>query len=360
MIGDSIMANKINLAVLFGGISSEHEVSCISAATILRNLDREKYNIIKVGITKEGKWYHTEAPEDLIEKDKWQDHQSNRRAMITPDRGFDGLIYPGSAAREVLHIDCVYLALHGNYAEDGAMQGLLDIAGIPYTGSGVAASASGMDKSLTKLVVTNTGVKQADHFLVRDWMAKEDPAGLLDDVEKHFGRYPLFVKPASEGSSVGCSKVKNREQLETGIDLALKFDNKVLVEEAIVGREMEVAVLGNKDPKATVPGEIIAANEFYDYDAKYLNAASMTRVADDLPQKIVAEFRESAIKIYKALDCRGLARVDFFLQDDGTIVFNEINTLPGFTSISMYPQLWAAEGLQISDLLDELINCALE
>jgi D-alanine-D-alanine ligase len=247
------------------------------------------------------------------------------------------------------------------------MQGLLDIAGIPYTGSGVAASASGMDKSLTKLVVTNTGVKQADHFLVRDWMAKEDPEGLLDDVEEHFGRYPLFVKPASEGSSVGCSKVKNREQLETGIDLALKFDNKVLVEEAIVGREIEVAVLGNDDPQASCIGEILSANEFYDYVAKYDNIGSVTSIVTDLPDSLQNQIRQTAVSIYEIMGCRGLARVDFFLKEgpsggynDGELVFNEINTMPGFTKISMYPQLWEESGIGYGELIDKLIELAEE
>lgn len=349
------------LLVLFGGASSEHEVSCLSAASVLKHLDKEKYNIYKVGITKEGNWFLTDSPVSRIENGEWENENTNRRAFLSPDPSIHGLVVlaeDGSCS--TVKIDVVFPVLHGKYGEDGTMQGLLDLAQIPYVGPKTTASAASMDKAITKLMVQPTGVKQADFYLTDRYTFASDPQGILKEIEDHFGgTYPLFVKPANAGSSVGISKAKNSRELFDAIRIAAEEDHKILIEEAVVGREIEVAVLGNRHPKASPVGEILAANEFYDYDAKYLNGASKTRILDDVPEEKLDEIREDAITVYKAMDCRGMARVDFFLSETGEVVFNELNTLPGFTNISMYPKLWDAAELPYSQLLDTLLDLAM-
>ena len=318
---------KLSVCVLFGGVSPEHEVSLRSAESVLNNLDKEKYNIFPVGITKTGEWIlYGGRDYSKLPTGEWQHCPENRRAAISPVRG----------------------------------QGLLQLAGLPYVGPGVAASATCMDKTLTKLVADRAGIRQAAWRLVTARELANNPEAVLDGVEKAFS-YPVFIKPAGTGSSVGVSKAKNREALLAALTNAAKYDSKILVEEFINGREVEVAVLGNAGPAASVCGEIDSGTEFYDYDAKYISDCAQLYIPARIPEEVSERVRDNAIRIYEAMGCRGLSRVDFFVTYEGQeIVFNEINTLPGFTSISMYPKLFEASGIPYSELLDNLIELALE
>ncbi|MBO5078362.1 MAG: D-alanine--D-alanine ligase [Oscillospiraceae bacterium] len=352
--------HKLNVCVLFGGISPEHEVSLRSAEAVLNNLDPEKYNIIPVGITKEGDWIlyggsdYSELPAGT-----WMDHANNRRAAISPIRGQGLLCFEGDCAVREL-IDVVFPVLHGENGEDGAMQGLLQMAGIPYVGPHVAESAVAMDKTLTKLVADNAGVPQAAWQLVRSADLRCRMDSVIEQLQSRF-EYPVFVKPAGTGSSVGVSKAMDREQLEAALIKAGQFDHKILVEEFIHGREVEVAVMGNDSPVASICGEIDSGAEFYDYDAKYITDTSVAYIPARIDEAVAEHVREQAVKIYSAIGCKGLSRVDFFVTyEDDRVVFNEINTLPGFTSISMYPKLFAASGISYGELLDRLLELALE
>ncbi len=357
------MDNKISLLILFGGKSSEHEVSCKSAASVLRHINSEKYDIKTIGITKEGNWVLTDSLADSVEDGSWQQNESNKTAFIAPDHSTKGIIIQnddGTLTKEP--IDVVFPILHGKNGEDGTMQGLLQISGIPFVGSDAAASASSMDKAITKAIIDQTNVvNQAKCIVLHKKTYEKDPKNEVIALFDYFEcQLPLFVKPANAGSSVGISKVNDADELPKAIEIALKEDDKVLIQEAIVGREIEVAVLGNENPEASCIGEIFAANEFYDYEAKYQNAASKTGIVFDLDEDKEREIREAAIKVYETMGCRGLSRVDFFLKESGKIVFNEINTLPGFTNISMYPKLWEASGLPYDKLIDKLIELAME
>ncbi|MGI6721801.1 MAG: D-alanine--D-alanine ligase family protein [Anaerovoracaceae bacterium] len=346
------------ILVLFGGVSPEHEVSCRSAASIIREMDPTKYNIIKLGITKDGKWIMTNADPLKIESGTWMTGMGCKSAVISPDRTVHGLRV---GRNKEIYIDCVIPALHGEGGEDGSVQGLLELSGIPYVGSGVAASACGMDKGITKAIIAHTGIRQARHFETNRYAFASNPTEELKKIAMTFhGEYPLFVKPACTGSSVGISKVNSDKELFEGIKKAAEADHKVIIERAIVGREMEVAVLGNRDPKAFPIGEIKPDAEYYDYESKYESENIQTSIVTDLPPTKECELQDAAVNIYKALGCRGLARVDFFLTEENDVVFNEINTLPGFTSISMYPQLCMAAGFSYSELIDKLIELALE
>ena len=318
---------KLSVCVLFGGVSPEHEVSLRSAESVLNNLDKEKYNIFPVGITKTGEWIlYGGRDYSKLPTGEWQHCPENRRAAISPVRG----------------------------------QGLLQLAGLPYVGPGVAASATCMDKTLTKLVADRAGIRQAAWRLVTARELANNPEAVLGGVEKAFS-YPVFIKPAGTGSSVGVSKAKNREALLAALTNASKYDSKILVEEFINGREVEVAVLGNAGPAASVCGEIDSGTEFYDYDAKYISDCAQLYIPARIPEEVSERVRDNAIRIYEAMGCRGLSRVDFFVTYEGQeIVFNEINTLPGFTSISMYPKLFEASGIPYPELLDNLIELALE
>lgn len=356
------MKDKISVLILFGGVSSEHEVSRASAAAILSHIDRDKYDIHTVGITKAGRWLLTSAAAADIENGSWETSASNKRALLSTDHSEHEVLIEEDDTFSRIGIDVVFPMLHGRNCEDGRMQGLLQIAGVPFVGSGTASSAASMDKAITKAMVEQAGgVRQADSFLLRRREYETDPERCEAELRQHFGdNFPLFVKPVNAGSSVGISKVKDASSLGEALRTAFREDDKVLTEEAIEGREIEVAVLGNDKPEASCIGEIFAANEFYDYNAKYENAASRTEIVRDLSQEKEREIRETAVRVYEIMGCRGLARADFFLQDDGRVVFNEINTLPGFTKISMYPQLWEASGIPYSSLIDELIRLALE
>ena len=352
--------SKMNVCVLFGGMSPEHEVSLRSAESVLRNMDSEKYNIFPVGITKDGQWIlYRGGDYSQLPSGQWQEHPDNRRAMISPVRGEGLLGFDGqNIARQ--SIDVVFPVLHGENGEDGAMQGLLQLAGIPYVGPHISASAVAMDKTLTKLVADKAGVTQAAWQLVRreDLSARMDQT--LELLESRFA-YPMFVKPSGTGSSVGVSKAVNREALVVALVAAAEYDDKVLVEEFICGREVEVAVMGNNNPMASVCGEIDSGADFYDYDAKYVTDTSTAYIPARISESVEEQVREAAVKVYQAIGCQGLSRVDFFVTyEDNRVVFNEINTLPGFTSISMYPKLFEASGIPYGQLIDELLRLAVE
>lgn len=351
---------KLSVCILFGGISPEHEVSLRSAESVLNNIDHSKYNVFPVGITKEGDWIlYLGGDYSKLPTGEWKSCPENRRAAISPVRGQGLLSFEGDCVvRE--RIDVVFPVLHGENGEDGAMQGLLQMAGIPYVGSHVAASAAAMDKTLTKLIVDHVGVPQAAWQLVRRGELENRMENTLDSLELRF-RYPMFVKPAGTGSSVGVTKAGDREKLRGALLTAAEFDEKILVEEFIHGREIEVAVMGNENPVASICGEIDSGAEFYDYDAKYITDTSTAYIPARIPADVEETVREAAVKVYSAIGCQGLSRVDFFVTfEENRVVFNEINTLPGFTSISMYPKLFAASGIPYSQLIDELIRLALE
>ena len=351
---------KLNVCVLFGGMSPEHDVSLRSAESVLNNMDVEKYNILPVGITKEGDWVLFGGTDySDLPGGQWLEHPDNRRATISPVRGQGLLTFEGDCVVRQ-QVDVVFPVLHGENGEDGAMQGLLQLAGIPYVGPHVSASAVSMDKTLTKLVADKAGVAQAAWYLVRRGDLSARMEQTLDALEVTFA-YPMFVKPSGTGSSVGVSKAANREALEKALVDAAVFDDKILVEEFIKGREVEVAVMGNDNPMASVCGEIDSGADFYDYDAKYVTDTSTAYIPARIPADVQEQIRKEAVKVYKAIGCRGLSRVDFFATyAENRVVFNEINTLPGFTSISMYPKLFAASGVAYSQLIDNLLALAQE
>ena len=351
---------KLSVCILFGGVSPEHEVSLRSAESVLNNIDHEKYNVFPVGITKEGDWILFGGEDySMLPKGTWKTHTGNRRAAISPVRGQGVLSFEGETiVRE--RIDVVFPVLHGENGEDGAMQGLLQMAGIPYVGPHVAASAVAMDKTLTKLVVDHAGVPQAAWQLVRASELDNHMENTLSQLEMRF-RYPMFVKPAGTGSSVGVSKAADREALRAALLCAAKYDRKILVEEFIHGREIEVAVMGNDNPVASICGEIDSGADFYDYDAKYITDTSTAYIPARISEEVAEIVREAAVRVYSAIGCQGLSRVDFFVTyEENRVVFNEINTIPGFTSISMYPKLFEASGIPYPQILDELIRLAVE
>lgn len=351
---------KLSVCILFGGMSPEHEVSLRSAEFVLNCLDPEKYNIFPVGITKNGDWIlYGGTDYSLLPAGEWVNCPENRRAAISPVRGQGLLSFEGDCVvRE--RIDVVFPVLHGENGEDGTIQGLLQLAGIPYVGPHVSASAVAMDKTLTKLVVDHAGVTQAAWMLVRESELESRMESVLDSLEQKFN-YPMFVKPAGTGSSVGVSKAGDRAALKDALLKAGTYDEKILVEEFIHGREVEVAVMGNNSPMASDCGEIDSGAEFYDYDAKYITDTSVAYIPARISEDVAEQVRDAAVKVYSAIGCQGLSRVDFFVTyEDNRVVFNEINTLPGFTSISMYPKLFAASGIPGPQLIDELLQLALE
>ena len=351
---------KWNVGVLFGGISPEHAVSLRSAESVLNNLNPEKYNIYPVGITRDGRWfYYRNGDYSLLPGGAWEQDEGNIPAAISPVRG-QGLLLFTPEGVERIELDVVFPVLHGENGEDGAMQGLMQLAGIPCVGPNLASSAVAMDKTLTKLVADNAGVPQAAWQLVRNSDLDNRMEAILDQLEKRFA-YPMFVKPAGTGSSVGVSKAADRNQLCTALVAAGEFDEKILVEEFIHGREVEVAVMGNDSPMASICGEIDSGAEFYDYESKYITDTSTAYIPARIPAEVEEQVREAAVKVYSAIGCQGLSRVDFFVTyEENRVVFNEINTLPGFTSISMYPKLFAASGIPYSQLIDELLRLAME
>ena len=351
---------KLSVCVLFGGISPEHEVSLRSAESVLNHLDTEKYNIFPVGITKNGEWIlYGGRDYSKLPSGEWMNCPENRRAAISPVRGQGLLNFEGDCVvRE--RIDVVFPVLHGENGEDGSIQGLLQLAGIPYVGPNVASSATCMDKTLTKLVADRAGIRQAAWQLVTAQEVATAMDAVLDRLENAFP-YPIFIKTAGTGSSVGVTKAKNRQALEAALRNAAKYDRKILAEEFINGQEIEVAVLGNSSPAASVCGEIDSGTEFYDYDAKYISDCARLYIPARIDELTAEKVRDTAVRVFEAMGCRGLSRVDFFVTyDNHEIVFNEINTIPGFTSISMYPKLFEASGIPYSQLLDNLIELAQE
>ncbi|MDO5409904.1 MAG: D-alanine--D-alanine ligase family protein [Lachnospiraceae bacterium] len=349
--------DKKCVAVIFGGCSSEHEVSCVSVQTIIRSMDKDKYDILMIGITKDGSWLKTESVEDIA-SGAWR--ESKVKASVLPDRSIHGvMLYEEGKVPSFVRVDVAFPVLHGLNGEDGTIQGLFELAGIPYVGCGILASAASMDKFYTKIIADRTGVRQAAYTPVLGEELEADVEAVLDRVEAE-RTYPVFVKPSRAGSSCGVSKAEDRAGLKEALLLAAKHDRKILVEETIIGREVECAVLGAYDPKASGIGEVLAGEAFYTYEAKYSNPESQTVIDPEMPEETVETIRRYAVEIFKALDCFGLSRVDFFVCEDQTVVFNEINTLPGFTSISMYPMLWEARGIEKTKLVDTLIAMAFD
>lgn len=348
---------KKNICVIFGGESPEHDISQKSVTSVLNNLNKDKYNIYTVGITRGGSWYLYTGDWSLIEPGEWEkDAASLKTAFISPDSAQRGLIVLDEKPR-LIHIDVIFAVLHGEYGEDGTVQGLFELSHIPYVGTGVIASANGMDKTYSKLVFDAAGIPQADWVVVN---SGDDLYGRADEIELKLG-YPCFVKPARLGSSVGIGKAHDRAELIEALKYAEKFDRRILVEEHIDGREVECAVLGNKDAKASTVGEIRPTVEYYDFDAKYNDNSTELIIPAQLPAQTIEKIREYAVRAFRAIDGQGLARVDFFVKrSDGSIILNEINTMPGFTNISMYPKLWNAMGVGYEELLDTLIELAEE
>jgi len=382
---------KLRVGILFGGRSGEHEVSLLSAASVLNAIDKEKYDVVPIGITKEGRWLTAEHAENLL-AGKLQIEPRNLRAgdpdMTEPaavlHRGEAAVFPPEPVHRDkglvpfqtdasplrrasdrAINVDVIFPVLHGTFGEDGTIQGLLELADIPYVGAGVLGSAAGMDKDIMKSLFMAAGIPIVKHVSILRSAWENDPKKIEKLVSSKL-KYPVFVKPANLGSSVGISKAHDRKELGSAIEEAARFDRKIVIEEGVGGkkqkaREIECSVLGNDQAEASIPGEIVPIKEFYDYNAKYLEEGSKLIIPAKLTKAQTRKVQEMAMQAFKAVDCSGLARVDFLMDPkNGKIYLNEINTMPGFTSISMYPKLWAASGLEYSDLIDRLIQLAIE
>lgn len=352
---------RLRVAVLFGGKSGEHEVSLASAQSVMEAMDEKKYDIYPVGITKSGRWIAEGDPMSLLqsgleEKEKGMD-MGKALAVVG---GYDLTVKGVSSKAHFPDVDVVFPVLHGTYGEDGTVQGLLELADVPYVGAGVLGSALGLDKIAQKAVLSANGIPVVPYLVVMRTRWREALDSVLKEVEETFS-YPVFVKPANLGSSVGITKAHGRDELEAGLDLAARYGRRLLVESAMNAREIECSVLGNDAPMASLPGEVVPCNEFYDYEAKYIDGDSELRIPADLDEKTVEKVQDMAVRAFQAIDCSGMARVDFFLcRDTGTLYVNELNTIPGFTEISMYPKLWEASGLPYPKLIDRLIEYALE
>lgn len=352
------MANRLRVGVLFGGRSGEHAVSLMSARSVLQALDPKKYEVVPIGITPEGRWIAGGDPLAALLGDR---AAGSNGATLIPDPTAPVLVSRDDQARTLGQIDVVFPVLHGTFGEDGCIQGLCELAGVPYVGCGVAASAVGMDKALMKAMFAQAGLPQTPYRVIHRRELERDLDGVVRRLQQELG-YPCFVKPANLGSSVGITKAKDAKQLRHGLQEAAAYDRKLVVESAAVDcREVEVSILGNDAPLASILGEIVPSNEFYDYRAKYLDGRSEliipARVSDTTAEKV----KRLAIRAFQAIDGEGLARVDFFVQkDESALYINEINTMPGFTAISMYPKLWEASGIAYPQLVDRLIELAFE
>lgn len=356
------LMKKINIGIIFGGKSSEHEVSRTSAQAIVNNIRKDKYNIYPIGITKQGEWFLITEDYNKIGNGEWENSNSKRSAFISPDSSFKGLIVDdGNGKFETIKLDVVIPVLHGKNGEDGTMQGLLELSQIPFVGCDTTSSAACMDKVITNCMLSYSGISKPafNWFYTCDF--EKDSEKCIRKTEEIIKKYPMFIKPANAGSSVGVSKADNREELIKGIKKAAQEDKKILIEEGITGKEVECAILGNENPVASCVGEIAPSSEFYDYEAKYINDSSKLFIPARIPDDISEKVRKTAILAYKVMGCSGLSRVDFFVED-GTdrVLLNEINTFPGFTSISMYPKLMKEIGIDFPDLIDQLINFALQ
>lgn len=351
--------SKLSLAVIFGGVSSEHEVSRMSATSILENLSPEQYDVHMVGITKKGQWLlYTGEVKDIL-SGAWEQGPV-APAFLSPDPTVHGLVVLRDGKAETLRLDVIFPALHGKNGEDGTIQGLFQLSQIPYVGCDTESSAICMDKAVTHTLLSAADIEQA-HYL---WFYADRFDAAPDTIKKKIKArldFPVFVKPANAGSSVGVSKVERYEDLDEAIRKAAREDKKVIVEEGIRGQEVECAVLGNRDAQASIVGEIGASAQFYDYDDKYVNGTSQLYIPARLDKEVAEKIRRTAVRAYRLLGCSGLTRVDFFVTEgDHRVVLNELNTLPGFTSISMYPKLWMAMGLTYGELLDKLIDLAFQ
>ncbi len=350
--------SKIRVAVLFGGASSEHEISLKSATHIIENIPADKYEVVCVGITKKGRWLYYPGDIAAIASGAWEKDPDCTSAILSPDPIHKGLITIENGEASVKKIDVVFPVLHGKNGEDGTIQGLLDLAKIPYVGCGLLASAACMDKAATHTMLDYNGVRTAKWRKIghRELNKMEDRCA---EIAAELG-FPLFVKPANAGSSIGVNRANNAEELLDAVKIAFSHDNKVIIEECINGRELEVAVFGYDSPFASFVGEIESCKTFYDYDAKYILSGSNLFIPARIPDDKAREIQETAVKAYRAMGCKGLSRVDFFLTDDGDVILNEINTMPGFTSISMYPKLMENLGMSSPYLVDKLIEQAID
>ncbi|MBQ9900950.1 MAG: D-alanine--D-alanine ligase [Clostridia bacterium] len=351
---------KMNVAVIFGGQSSEHEVSRVSVTMVLNNIDREKYNVYMTGITKDGRWYLYEGAIDQIASGAWETSGKTTQAFLSPDAALHGMVIMREGGAETVRLDAVFPVMHGKNGEDGTVQGLCELAHIPCVGCDLTSSAVCLDKALTNTVLEYAGILQAKFiwFYATDFENRTDE--MLEQIENGLG-YPCFVKPANAGSSVGISKCADRGEVIDAVRKAALHDRKIVVEENITGQEVEVAVLGNDDPITSVVGEIIPAADWYDYDAKYNDEQSRLLIPANLSEETSELIRSRAVQAYKALGCSGMARVDFLVRkSDGQPMLNEPNTLPGFTEISMYPKLFEASGIGKKELIDRLISLAIE
>jgi len=349
------MKKKLTIGIVFGGRSGEHEVSLVSASSVMDALNKKKNQIIQIGITRDG---HMISGADAMKRLKSSEEIKQSEVLISPDPSDHGLI--NLKDRKKIKIDCFFPVLHGPYGEDGTIQGLFDLSGVSYVGAGVLGSACGMDKAIMKKLFKDAGLSVTDDVVLLHNDYKQNKTELIKQIEKEIG-YPCFVKPANMGSSVGVSKAHDQKELTTALQVAFEFDRKVLVEKSAEKiREIECAVLGNDKPRASVCGEILSSEEFYSYKAKYIDE-SPTVIDADLPKKVTEEIRKQALIAFQAVDCSGMARVDFLVRDNfSKIYINEINTIPGFTSISMYPKLWEKSGVKYSELIDKLIEFGIE
>ena len=383
------MAKKVRVGVLFGGRSGEHEVSLLSAASVLDNIDKKKYDVVPIGITKEGRWLTSAHAEKLLRGEHKDDKHlragdpqatstaavlaKGEGVLVPPEPSSDNASLvpletdaPGHHALSPIAVDVIFPVLHGTFGEDGTIQGLLELADIAYVGAGVLGSSAGMDKDVMKKLFKFSGLPIVKHVTVLRGEWEKDPKKVQKAVEKEL-KYPVFVKPANLGSSVGISKVHDRSELDGAIYEAAKYDRKIVIEQGVGGgkagkaREIECSVLGNDEPIASIPGEIVPATEFYDYNAKYIDEGSKLIIPAKISKKKQKEVQQMAIGAFKAVDCSGLGRVDFLLDPKTEKLYlNEINTMPGFTSISMYPKLWGASGIGYAELIDRLIQLGLE
>lgn len=358
-----MMTEKIRVGLIFGGRSGEHEISFLSASSIIKAINKDKYSVVPIGITKEGRWISPQDSELALQSGKIEGKST---VILLNDSSGNALIRIDNNQRlekssNLEKVDIIFPILHGPYGEDGTIQGLLELANIPYVGSGVAASAISMDKDFMKTIFQQRGLPILKWVTIKRKEWQKDKEKVLSLIQNNFG-YPLFVKPANMGSSVGITKVHQKEELEKAIDLASSYDSKILIEEGIEeAREIECGVLGNDEPQASVVGEVKPAGEFYDYNSKYIDEGTQLIVPAELSDDLSKKVQEIALRAFKAVDAVGMARVDFFIsKKTNEIYLNEINTIPGFTSVSMYPRLWVASGLPYSELIDRLIQLALE
>jgi D-alanine-D-alanine ligase len=346
---------RLRVGVLFGGRSGEHEVSLASATSVIRGLDPDQYEAVPIGITKDGHWLVGEGAVKMLPEVL----KGGRRVMLTADPTEAALV-PLDRGAGAQRLDVIFPVMHGTFGEDGAIQGMLELAGLPYVGAGVLGSAIGMDKDVSKRLCQEAGIPVVPWITVHRWQWEKEPEAVRVEIEGKF-EYPVFVKPATLGSSVGMSKVHNAEELAPALNAACEYGMKILVEQAVTAREIEVSVLGNHEPQASVPGEIVPHREFYDYTAKYLEDGTQLIIPADLKPSQVTKIQSLAIKTFRTLELAGMARVDFFLErKGGKLYLNEANTIPGFTSISMYPKLWEASGISFRELIDKLIDLAFE